>query len=170
MLMHLLNVTIGMTFSGGFIDFFLFGILQGNSKTNWLAAIPVGIAYFIIYYFLFRFLIKKFDFITPGKEDDTEETKLYTRKDLNEAKESGNVSQLVLDGLGGLDNIKNLDCCATRLRVTVLDSSIIDDSLLKKSGASGVIKKGEGVQVVYGPRVTVIKSDLEDYIDEKQSK
>lgn len=170
MLMHLLNVTIGMTFSGGFIDFFLFGILQGSDKTNWLVAIPVGIAYFIIYYFLFKFLIKKFNFITPGKEDDMEESKLYTRKDLNEVKERGNVSQLILDGLGGMDNIKNLDCCATRLRITVLDSSIVDDSLLKQSGASGVIKKGDGVQVIYGPRVTVIKSELEDYIDEKHAK
>lgn len=167
MLMHLLKVTIGMTFSGGFIDFFLFGILQGNSKTNWLVAIPIGIAYFFIYFFMFKFLIKKFNYITPGKEEDTQETKLYTRKDLNEAKEQEkNTSQLIIDGLGGMDNIKNLDCCATRLRVTVNDGQNVDDSILKQSGASGVIKKGDGVQVIYGPRVTVIKSELEDYMHE----
>lgn len=167
MLMHLLKVTIGMTFSGGFIDFFLFGILQGNGKTNWLVAIPIGIAYFFIYFFVFKFLIKKFNYITPGKEEDTQETKLYTRKDLNEAKEGEkNISQLIIDGLGGMDNIKNLDCCATRLRVTVNDGQNVDDSILKQSGASGVIKKGNGVQVIYGPRVTVIKSELEDYMHE----
>ncbi|MFZ2539119.1 MAG: PTS transporter subunit EIIC [Oscillospiraceae bacterium] len=169
MLMHLLNVTIGMTFSGGFIDFFLFGILQGNDKTNWLIAIPVGIAYFIVYYFVFKFLIKKFNFITPGKEVDEVESKLYTRKDVNESKEKGNTSQLIVDGLGGTDNIKNLDCCATRLRVTVFDSQKVKDSILKQSGASGVIKKGDGIQVIYGPRVTVIKSELEEFISANET-
>ena len=135
MLMHLLNVTIGMTFSGGVIDFLLFGVLQGNEKTNWLLVIPVGIAYFVIYYFLFRFLIKKFNLKTPGREDDGEETKLFTRKDVDarknqeknvdskQATSSGSeTSALILEGLGGMENIKNLDCCATRLRVTVNDS------------------------------------------------
>ncbi|PWM98445.1 MAG: PTS glucose transporter subunit IIB [Massilioclostridium sp.] len=178
MLMHLLNVTIGMTFSGGVIDFLLFGVLQGNEKTNWLLVIPVGIAYFVIYYFLFRFLIKKFNLKTPGREDDGEETKLFTRKDVDarknqeknvdskQATSSGSeTSALILEGLGGMENIKNLDCCATRLRVTVNDSGKVQDSLLKQSGAAGVIHKGDGVQVIYGPRVTVIKSELEDYID-----
>ncbi len=178
MLMHLLNVTIGMTFSGGVIDFLLFGVLQGNEKTNWLLVIPVGIAYFVIYYFLFRFLIKKFNLKTPGREDDGEETKLFTRKDVDarknqeknvdskQATSSGSeTSALILEGLGGMENIKNLDCCATRLRVTVNDSGKVQDSLLKQSGAAGIIHKGDGVQVIYGPRVTVIKSELEDYID-----
>lgn len=180
MLMHLLNVTIGMTFSGGVIDFLLFGVLQGNDKTNWLLVIPVGIAYFVVYYFLFRFLIKKFNLKTPGREDDGEETKLFTRKDVdakkNQAKgvdgkqtktaSGSETSALILEGLGGMENIKNLDCCATRLRVTVNDSAKVQDSLLKQSGAAGVIHKGDGVQVIYGPRVTVIKSELEDYIDQ----
>ena len=178
MLMHLLNVTICMTFSGGVIDFLLFGVLQGNEKTNWLLVIPVGIAYFVIYYFLFRFLIKKFNLKTPGREDDGEETKLFTRKDVDarknqeknvdskQATSSGSeTSALILEGLGGMENIKNLDCCATRLRVTVNDSGKVQDSLLKQSGAAGIIHKGDGVQVIYGPRVTVIKSELEDYID-----
>jgi len=115
---------------------------------------------------MFKFLIKKFNFITPGKEDDEVESKLYTRKDLNEVKERGNVSQLIVEGLGGVDNIKNLDCCATRLRITVFESEKVADSLLKQSGASGVIKKGDGIQVIYGPRVTVIKSEVEEYISE----
>ncbi len=175
MLMHIFNVGVGMTFSGGFIDFMLFGVLQGNDKTNWIFIPIVGIFYFIIYFFVFTFMIKKFNYVTPGREEDDEETKLYTRKDVEEAKGSSSdfrsnltsdaVSQMILDGLGGIDNIDDLDCCATRLRVTVQDSSKVVDATLKKSGASGVIKKGSGVQIIYGPRVTVIKSELEDYID-----
>ena len=163
MLMHILDVGVGMTFSGGIIDLFLFGILQGNAKTNWLNIIWVGIIYFGVYYFLFRYLIQKFNYITPGREDDEVETKLYTRKDVNAAKEDN--SATILEALGGKDNLVNVDCCATRLRLTVKDSSLVNDSLLKQTGASGIIKKGSGVQVIYGPRVTVIKSNLEDYIN-----
>ncbi len=163
MIMHILNVGIGMTFSGGVIDLFLFGILQGNAKTNWINVIWVGIIYFIVYYFLFRALIKRFNFITPGREDDEAETKLYTRKDVNAAKEDK--SAMIVEGLGGVENLANVDCCATRLRVTVKDSSLVNDSLLKQSGASGIIKSGSGVQAIYGPRVTVIKSNIEDYLD-----
>jgi len=163
MLMHILNVGVGMTFSGGVIDLFLFGILQGNDKTNWINIIWVGIIYFAVYYFLFRTLIRRFNFVTPGREDDEADTKLYTRKDLNASKEDK--SALILEGLGGKDNLVNVDCCATRLRVTVKDSSLVKDAVLKESGASGIIKSGSGVQVIYGPRVTVIKSNLEDYIE-----
>ncbi|MBQ2932292.1 MAG: PTS transporter subunit EIIC [Clostridia bacterium] len=163
MIMHILNVGVGMTFSGGIIDLFLFGILQGNDKTHWLNVIWVGLIYFAVYYFLFRYLIKKYNFVTPGREDDEADTRLYTRKDVNAAKEDK--SAMIVEGLGGKDNLANIDCCATRLRVTVKDSSLVDDKLLKESGASGIIKSGSGVQVVYGPRVTVIKSNIEDYLD-----
>ena len=163
MIMHILNVGVGMTFSGGVIDLFLFGILQGNAKTHWINVIWVGIIYFVVYYFLFRALIKKYNFVTPGREDDEADTRLYTRKDVNAAKEDK--SALIVKGLGGKDNLANVDCCATRLRVTVKDSSLVDEAALKQSGASGVIKSGSGVQVIYGPRVTVIKSNLEDYLD-----
>lgn len=175
MLMHILGVGVGMTFSGGIIDLTLFGILQGNAKTNWIMIPLVGIAYFIIYFFLFRFLILKKNYATPGREDDTEEIKLYTRADYNakkngeDAPQSGvkddhTVSKLILEGLGGKDNIVSLDCCATRLRVSVKNGDIVSDSLLKQSGAAGVIKKGAGIQVVYGPQVAIIKSELEDYL------
>lgn len=163
MLMHILNVGVGMTFSGGVIDLFLFGILQGNGKTHWLNVVWVGIVYFAVYYFLFRIIIKKFNFITPGREDDAEDTRLYTRKDVDALKQ--NQSELILLGLGGNENLVNVDCCATRLRVTVKDSSLVNDSVLKQSGASAVIKSGSGIQIIYGPKVTVIKSNLEDYID-----
>ncbi|MGN0503154.1 MAG: glucose PTS transporter subunit IIA, partial [Ruminococcus sp.] len=174
MLMHILNVGVGMTFSGGVIDLTLFGILQGNDKTNWIWIVIVGLAYAVIYYFVFYFMIKKFNYKTPGREADDEETKLYTRKDLNERKQgkvkkSNNgfdrASALILKGLGGKENISDVDCCATRLRITVINPELVIDSLLKESGASGVIHKGNGVQVVYGPQVSVVKSKLEDFMD-----
>lgn len=165
MLMHILNVGVGMTFSGGLIDLFLFGVLQGNAKTDWINIIWVGIAYFAVYYIIFKYLIKKFDYKTPGREDDTEETKLYTRKDLNERNNSNKTSELIVKGLGGKKNISDIDCCATRLRITVKDKGQVSEKLLKESGAAGVIIKGNGVQVIYGPKVTVIKSELEEYMN-----
>ena len=170
MLMHLLGVGVGMTFSGGLIDLTLFGILQGNEKTNWLMIPLVGAAYFIVYFFLFRFLIRRKNYATPGREEGEENVKLYTRADYNEKKntqkseDANRISKLILEGLGGKDNITTLDCCATRLRVTVKDEGLVSDDDLKASGARGVIRRGEGVQVVYGPQVSVIKSELEDYM------
>ena len=174
MLMHIFKVGVGMTFSGGLIDLTLFGIMQGNAKTNWIWVVIIGIAYFVVYFLVFTVLIKKFNFKTPGREDDDVETKLYTRADVNAAKAGGAagaatggvdaVSQLICKGLGGKKNISDVDCCATRLRCTVIDSSKVQDALLKQSGAAGVIHKGLGVQVIYGPKVTVIKSNLEDYL------
>lgn len=167
MLMHILGVGVGMTFSGGLIDLTLFGILQGNTKTNWIWIVIVGIGYFIVYYLLFSVMIKRLNLKTPGREDEDEETKLYTRKDVNELKgvsAADKTSALILRGLGGRENISDVDCCATRLRLTVKDGTRVDDAVLKSSGASGVIRKGNGVQVIYGPRVTVIKSNLEDYM------
>lgn len=175
MIAHMLNIAVGLTFSGGFLDFFLFGILQGNAKTSWVRVIPVGIIYFFLYYFIFKFMIKKFNFKTPGREDDDTETKLYTKADVNAKKEAGKenqaagskdaVSAAITRGLGGKKNISDVDCCATRLRCTVIEVDRVDDALLKATGATGVVHKGNGVQVIYGPNVTVIKSNLEDYLE-----
>ena len=173
MIAHILNIAVGLTFSGGLLDLFLFGILQGNEKTSWLLIIPVGIVYFFLYYFIFKFMIKKFDFKTPGREDDDQETKLYTKADVNARKEKAEgkaedikdeLSEIIVKGLGGKKNISDVDCCATRLRCTVKDAGLVNDGLLKATGASGVVHKGNGVQVIYGPNVTVIKSNLEDYL------
>lgn len=167
MLCHIFNVGVGMTFSGGLIDLTLFGIMQSNAKTNWINIVFIGIGYFVVYYVLFSFLIKKFDFKTPGREDEDTEVKLYTKEDFknktNSSEENGvdAVSALIIEGLGGKANISDVDCCATRLRVTVFDGNLVKDAVLKSSGASGVVKKGNGVQVIYGPRVTVIKSNLD---------
>lgn len=170
MIAHMLNIAVGLTFSGGFLDLLIFGILQGNDKTSWMMIIPVGIVYFFLYYFAFSFLIKKFDFKTPGREDDDEETKLYTKADVNarKAAQSGaggdELSSVIARALGSKRNITSVDCCATRLRCSVADSSLVDQKLLKATGASGVIVKGTGVQVIYGPKVAVIKSNLEEYL------
>ena len=202
MVAHILNIAVGLTFSGGLLDLFLFGILQGNQKTSWLLIIPAGIVYFLLYYFIFYYLIRKFDLKTPGREDAQDETKLYTKADMNakanenrraqslsEQKRSQNedqnenqnqnesrnesqnkdtnqsLSQKIVEGLGGAANLLDVDCCATRLRVSVKDPTKVNSNQLKLTGASGVIQKGNGVQVIYGPRVSVIKSDLEEYLE-----
>lgn len=173
MLMHILNVGVGMTFSGGLIDLVLFGVMQGNAKTHWVWVVVVGAVYFVLYYIIFRFMISKFDYKTPGR-DDAEEVKLYTRADVNaRSAASGStapagddpVSALIVEGLGGTANLSDVDCCATRLRCTVKDAALVRQDVLKTSGASGVICKGNGVQVVYGPKVAVIKAKLEDYLE-----
>lgn len=173
MLMHICNVGVGMTFSGGLIDMTLFGIMQGNAKTNWIWIVIVGVAYFVVYYFLFSLLIRKMDLKTPGRGEEDEEVKLYRRSDV-EAKKNGehsgasvddSVSQDICNGLGGKKNISDVDCCATRLRCTVFKPELVNDTLLKSTGASGVVHKGNGVQIIYGPKVTVIKSNLEDYLE-----
>ena len=181
MVAHILNIAVGLTFSGGLLDLVIFGVLQGNAKTSWLRIIPAGMVYFLLYYFLFSFLIKKFDLKTPGREDDDEETKLYTKADVNarrtEAKEGESCSQAenskdsrsaaIVMGMGGRNNITSVDCCATRLRCSITDSSLVDEKLLKSTGAVGVIVKGQGIQIIYGPQVTVIKSELEAYLAEE---
>ena len=175
MIAHMLNIAVGLTFSGGLLDLFFFGILQGNAKTSWMLIIPVGMIYFILYYFIFTFLIKKFDFKTPGREEDEEETRLYGKSDVNARREAvagkntgdaeDDISKIITAGLGGKKNISDVDCCATRLRCTVLHSELVNEGLLRSTGASGVVHKGTGVQIIYGPKVTVIKSNLEDYLE-----
>jgi len=175
MLMHICNVGVGMTFSGGLIDLTLFGILQGNAKTHWIWVVIVGIGYFAVYYFLFSFLIRKMNLKTPGR-DDSEEVKLYNRSDVEAKKKGGKSegagssddneqSRMITAGLGGKKNISDVDCCATRLRCTVFDADKVDEGLLKATGAAGIIKKGTGIQVIYGPKVSVIKSKLQEYLE-----
>ena len=172
MLMHMLDVGVGMTFSGGLIDLFLFGILQGNRKTGWLWIVVTGVFYFLMYYAVFLILIRKLNYKTPGRETGVA-AKLYTRSDAKQRKEerkgavskrTGTRSGEILRGLGGAENLVDVDCCATRLRCTVNDEKKVDEAVLKMTGASGVINKGNGVQIIYGPQVSVIKSDLEEYM------
>ncbi|MCI8268529.1 MAG: PTS transporter subunit EIIC [Lachnospiraceae bacterium] len=170
MLMHILNVGVGMTFSGGIIDLALFGILPGAGKTSWYWIPVVGAVYFAVYFFLFKYLILKFDLKTPGR-DDSEEVKLYRRSDVDARKGAAGGqpavderSQMILNGLGGRKNVVDVDCCITRLRCTVNKPELVNEDILKKTGAAGVIKKGQGVQVIYGPTVPNIKADLVAYM------
>ncbi|EPD6699971.1 PTS transporter subunit EIIC [Cronobacter dublinensis] len=155
MLAHLLHITIGQTFSGGFIDFILFGVLQGEAKTHWLRVPLVGAPWFFLYYFTFRYLITRFDFATPGRE---KETQAAVQMDASER------AQAIVDGLGGRDNLQDVDCCATRLRVTVNDGRKVNEAALTATGARGVILRGNGVQVIYGPHVTIIKNEVEELL------
>lgn len=170
MMMHILKITVGLTFSGGLIDLFFFGILQGQSKTNWMMVIPLGVIYFIVYYFLFRFLILKFDLKTPGREEETvsesKEEPIYEyREDFSEE-----LLAKIAAGLGGKNNIGDIDCCVTRLRCGLKDMSLVDDEMIRETGSRGVLKRGNSIQIIYGPQVTVLKSELEDYLKTRRAK
>ncbi|MDR1684727.1 MAG: PTS transporter subunit EIIC [Elusimicrobiota bacterium] len=170
-LTHVLDIAIGTTFSCGLIDFTLYGLLQGNAKTGWLRLIPVFIVYFAVYYFMFKFAIKKWNLKTPGREDAAD-VKLYTKADYKAKQAAAGAPEaeakaqeaLIVEGLGGKANIENLDCCATRLRLSVKNPALVNKDILKESGALGVLVSGSGVQIIYGPKVSVIKPRLEEYL------
>lgn len=155
MVAHILHITIGQTFSGGLIDFILFGVLQGEDKTHWLSVPLVGIPWFFLYYITFRVAITRFNFKTPGREEAPVESAVI---------QSGERPQQVIAALGGKENIAELDCCATRLRITLVDAAKMDEASLKATGARAVVKHGNGVQVIYGPHVTLIKNEVEELL------
>ena len=170
MMMHVLKITVGLTFSGGLIDLFFFGIMQGQEKTNWMMVIPLGIVYFIVYYSLFHFLILKFDIKTPGREEEPaqeyeEEPEYEYREDFSEE-----LLAKIAAGLGGKKNIGDIDCCVTRLRCGLKDISLVDDAMIKETGSRGILKRGNSIQIIYGPYVTVLKSELEDYLRTRRAK
>lgn len=179
---HILGICIGTTFSDGFIDFILYGVLPGQAKSNWMMLIPVLVVYFIMYFFVFRFFILKWDLKTPGREADGETAKLISKEEYRKATGvgvaggkaalDGNIDQksaAILKGVGGVDNLVDIDCCATRLRLTLVDSSKVDQGILKSTGASGVVVKGAGIQVIYGPSVTIVKSNFEEFVEKVRS-
>lgn len=177
LLMHMLNICIGTTFSCGLIDFTLYGLLQGSAKTNWPYIIPVFILYFVLYYVVFKFIILKFNLKTPGRESNGEAIKLYSKEDYKKQQQTKAADELddpksamIVQGLGGEANIQGIECCATRLRLTLMNSDSVDEGILKSTGAVGVIKKGKGVQVIYGPQVSIIKSNFEEYVTYLRSK
>ncbi|MDE7246179.1 MAG: glucose PTS transporter subunit IIA [Oscillospiraceae bacterium] len=175
---HVLNICIGTTFSDGLIDFVLYGVLPGQGKSNWLMMLPVFAVYFVLYFVVFRYFILKWNLKTPGREDDGEKAHLYSKAEYQKATGVGVAggaqsvpadfdarSAAILRGVGGVDNLTEIDCCATRLRLTLNDASKVDEALLKTTGASGVVVKGSGIQIIYGPQVTLIKSDFEDFVE-----
>ncbi|MFC3419955.1 maltose/glucose-specific PTS transporter subunit IIC [Salinicoccus hispanicus] len=158
MMADIFSITIGQTFSGGFIDYILFGVLQGNEKTNFLYVIPIGIVWFLLYYVTFRFLIQKMKLKTPGREEE----------DMTQIVNANERTLVLAKGLGGKDNISELDNCATRLRVTLKDMDQVDEGAIKSTGSNGIVKKGNGIQVIYGPQVSNIKNDLEEYLNQEK--
>lgn len=156
--LYLLDVAVGVTFSRGIIDLTLFGFLQGNAKTNYIWILILGIPTAIIYYYVFKILIEKFDLKTPGRGEDSE-NKLYTKKD--KLLEDVDV-EAVIDALGGRENLVNVDACITRLRVTVKDTDKVADQKLweEELKAKGMFKKGSGVQVIYGALAEVLKNEI----------
>lgn len=179
MICHILKICVGTTFSCGLIDFILYGVLPGQSKSNWMMALPVFVVYFFLYFFVFRTFILKKDLKTPGREDDGEEMHMVTKDEYRKATGVGvaggkkaaqskaydEKSAMILQGIGGSDNVTEIDNCATRLRLTLVDGSKVNQAILKASGASGVVLKGNAAQVIYGPQVSIIKSNFEEFVD-----
>ncbi|MEI5909490.1 glucose-specific PTS transporter subunit IIBC [Bacillus spongiae] len=157
MTMHLLDVKIGMTFSGGLIDYILFGLI--NPQTNAWLVIPVGLVFAVIYYFGFRFAIRKFNLMTPGREEEEIEE--------GESVEASELAHEVLDAMGGKENIAHLDACITRLRVSVNDAKNVDKNRLKQLGASGVLEVGDNIQAIFGPKSDTLKSQMQDVMNGK---
>ncbi len=155
MLMHMFGVAVGITFSRGIIDLTLFGILQGQDKTNWMTIIPVGVLYAIIYYFVFRIIITKLNLKTPGREDD--DAVIYS-----ESHGDQELVNSIYEALGGIENVMSLDNCITRLRIQVDDpNKVAEDSVWTKLGAKGVIRSGNGIQIVYGAQANILKNRME---------
>ena len=177
-LCHILKIAVGTTFSDGLIDLILYGVLPGQAKSNWLMLLPVIAGYFVLYFIVFRTFILKMDLKTPGREADDEEMHLVSKDEYRQAtgvglaggKPNDGVAQdpksaAILQGVGGVDNLTDIDCCATRLRLTLKDTSLVNEALLKSTGASGVVVKGNGIQVIYGPSVTIVKSNFEEFVE-----
>lgn len=160
MITHILNITIGLTFSGGIIDFVTFGILQGNDKTNWVLMIPLGIVYFLCFYFIFKFVIKKYRLNIPEIETINKilQDKNFKIADIDKQ------SQGIVKGLGGRENFCDLDSCITRLRATIIDPTKINEGLLKQAGAAAIVKQGDGIQIIFGPQASSIKTAVEEYL------
>lgn len=157
---NIIGAAVGYSFSAGAMEFFLYGIMLGDARTHWMILLALGVAVFFIYYFVFKFLILKFNMKTPGREDHVEEVKLYTKKDV----QNKDRFDAILQGLGGIGNIIDIDHCATRLRIRVTDETLIRKETLETTGAHGVIVKGTNVQIIYGPAVSNIRVDLEEYV------
>ena len=178
---HILGICVGTTFSDGLIDLVLYGVLPGQAKSNWLMLLPVLVVYFVLYFVVFRFFILKMNLKTPGREEDGEEAHLISKDEYRKATGVGVAggkpmpanfderSATILKGVGGVANLIDIDCCATRLRLTLVDSGKVDQAVLKSTGASGVVIKGAGIQVIYGPSVTIVKSNFEEFVEQVRS-
>ncbi|WP_297282232.1 PTS transporter subunit IIABC [uncultured Anaerococcus sp.] len=163
---YLLHAGVALTFSGGVIDFILYGILPGNQITNWVPLLIVGLVFAVLYYVIFKFGIKKFDWNVPGREPlAVEDDKFTDNQDYNALTDKEKRAYKIVQGLGGSDNLDDVTNCATRLRVKVKDGSLVDKDLLQSTGSSGTVVQGNSVQVVYGTTVPNVKASVEDLVD-----
>ena len=181
---HILGIAMGTTFSDGLIDFILYGVLPGQAKTNWMMMLPLFAVFAVIYFITFKFFIMKWDLKTPGREADDEEVKMMSKADYQKATGVGvagggagsaalanltpdqQKSAVILSGVGGVDNVTEIDCCATRLRLTLVDGTKVNEGILKSTGAGGVVIKGNAIQVIYGPSVTIVKANFEEFVED----
>ena len=179
-LCHIFGIAMGTTFSDGLIDFILYGVLPGQAKSNWMMMLPIFAGYAVLYFVTFKFFIMKWDLKTPGREADDEEVKMVSKDEYRKATGVGvaggaaaagvpadfdTKSATILAGVGGVDNVTEIDCCATRLRLTLVDGSKVDEAKLKSTGAGGVVIKGNAIQVIYGPSVTIVKANFEEFVE-----
>lgn len=158
-LMDILGVKAGMTFSGGIIDY----LLYWNLSTHSILILPVGAAFAVIYYFGFRFAIRRFNLKTPGREEEEE-----AAAETGEASVGEEIAYEVLEALGGKSNVKDLDACITRLRVNVHDADKVDKERLKQLGASGVLVYGNSIQAIFGTQSDLLKGWIQDVIRGKK--
>lgn len=171
-LCEILRIAVGTTFSDGLIDFTVFGLLQGNAKTNYVLLIALMLGYFALYYVVFKYLIIKWDIKIPGRDLQEGEIKLYSKDDYKRKGivENAYRSEMIVKGLGGIENILDIDNCATRLRITLQNPSLLDEEIIRPTGSAGIIKVQSGVQIIYGTKVSIVKSELEEYIQDIQDK
>ncbi|MBR2680057.1 MAG: PTS transporter subunit EIIC, partial [Exiguobacterium sp.] len=181
---HILGIAMGTTFSDGLIDFILYGVLPGQAKSNWMMMLPLFAVVAVVYFITFKFFIMKWDLKTPGREADDEEVKMMSKDEYRKATGVGvagggaggaalanltpdqQKSAVILGGVGGVDNVTEIDCCATRLRLTLVDGSKVNEAVLKSTGAGGVVIKGNAIQVIYGPSVTIVKANFEEFVED----
>ena len=181
---HIMGIAMGTTFSDGLIDFILYGVLPGNDKSHWMLMLPLFAVVAVVYFITFKFFILKWDLKTPGREADDEEIKMMSKADYQKATGVGvagggagsaalasltpdqQKSATILSGVGGVDNVTEIDCCATRLRLTLVDGTKVNEGILKSTGAGGVVIKGNAIQVIYGPSVTIVKANFEEFVED----
>ena len=180
---HILGIAMGTTFSDGLIDFILYGVLPGQAKSNWMMMLPLFAVVAVIYFITFKFFIMKWDLKTPGREADDEDVKMMSKADYQKATGVGvagggggaalanltpdqQKSAVILGAVGGVDNVTEIDCCATRLRLTLVDGTKVNEAVLKSTGAGGVVIKGNAIQVIYGPSVTIVKANFEEFVED----
>ncbi|MFI3069521.1 PTS transporter subunit EIIC [Streptococcus suis] len=154
----LLQIRIGNSFSGGLIDYLIFGVFQGNDKTNWIYVIPVGLLWAAVYYLVFKFLVTKFHVLVPGMESSNQAS--HSEKVLSNGSSLRDNAIAIIDALGGADNIENVTACATRLRVSLRNSGLVDKGVIQSIGATAVLDVKGGIQAIFGGKAILYSQEI----------